>query len=191
MSEAVNAAEKRRDYLSESEIASLFAAARKGRHGVRDLALVMLLFHHGLRVTEATRLTLSDVIMGDATLNVRRLKGGLSTTQPLAAPVFRALKAYLRQRQQAGTDHLPWLFLSERGEPFARQGINYLIKTIGARARLPIPLHPHMLRHSCGYALANRAYDLRLIQDYLGHRNPKHTVRYTRTAAKRFRGLWT
>ncbi len=191
MSKSVNAEEKRRDYLTQAELDAVFAAARKGRHGVRDLALVILLFHHGLRVTESIRLTLSDVMMADATLNVRRLKGGLSTMQPLAAPAFRALKAYLRLRQTDKTTHLPWLFISERGEPFSRQGINYLIGTIGRRAKLPINLHPHMLRHSCGYALANRAYDLRLIQDYLGHRNPKHTVRYTRTAAHRFRGLWS
>jgi len=44
--------------------------------------------------------------------------------------------------------------------------------------------------HSCGYYLANKGYDLRLIQDYLGHRDPKHTVHYTRTAASRFNGLW-
>ena len=57
-------------------------------------------------------------------------------------------------------------------------------------SRLTLP-HPHMLRHSCDFALANRGYDLRLIQDYLGHRDPKHTVRYTRTVGKRFEGLWS
>jgi type 1 fimbriae regulatory protein FimB len=67
--------------------------------------------------------------------------------------------------------------------------VNYLIAAAAARAGLP-PVHPHMLRHSCGFALANRGYDLRLIQDYLGHRDPKHTVHYTRVAAGRFEGLW-
>ena len=60
--------------------------------------------------------------------------------------------------------------------------MNYLIAEAAARAGLP-PVHPHMLRHSCGFSLANRGYDLRLIQDYLGHRDPKHTVHYTRVAA--------
>jgi site-specific recombinase XerD len=76
-----------------------------------------------------------------------------------------------------------------RGAQLTRQAVNYLLAQASARASLP-SVNPHMLRHSCGFALANRAYDLRLIQDYLGHRDPKHTVRYTRTAGRRFEGLW-
>ena len=77
----------------------------------------------------------------------------------------------------------------ERGEPFTRQSVNYLLAEAAARAGLP-PVHPHMLLHSCGFSLANRGYDLRLIQDYLGHCDPKHTVHYTCVAAGRFEGLW-
>jgi putative SOS response-associated peptidase YedK len=86
-------------------------------------------------------------------------------------------------------DALPWLFVSEREQPLTRQAVNYLIATAARRAGLP-PVHPHMLRHSCGFYLANRSYDLRLIQDYLGHRDPKHTAHYTRVAGSRFEGLW-
>src|ERR1700737_4289603 len=71
----------------------------------------------------------------------------------------------------------------------SRVTVNYLLAEAASRAGLP-PVHPHMLRHSCGFSLANRGYDLRLIQDYLGHRDPKHTVHYTRVAAGRFEGLW-
>jgi type 1 fimbriae regulatory protein FimB/type 1 fimbriae regulatory protein FimE len=116
---------------------------------------------------------------------VRRLKGGLSVEQPIAGDELRALKRHLARR----TDALPWLFISERGQPLTRQTVNYLLAAAAGRAGLP-PIHPHMLRHSCGFALANKGYDLRLIQDYLGHRDPRHTVRYTRTAARRFEGLW-
>lgn len=56
-----------------------------------------------------------------------------------------------------------------------RQSVNYLIKMAAWRAKLSA-VHPHMLRHACGFCLANRGYDLRLIQDYLNHRDPKHTV---------------
>ena len=69
------------------------------------------------------------------------------------------------------------------------KAVNYIIATTAERAGLA-KVHPHMLRHSCGFSLANRGYDLRLIQDYLGHRDPKHTAHYTRVAAKRFDGLW-
>src|SRR6266436_6931316 len=93
--------------------------------------------------------------------------------------------ALIKRCMASRTDALPWLFISERGQPFTRQPVNYLIAEAAARAGLP-PVHPHMLRHSCGFSLANRGYDLRLIQDYLGHRDPKHTVHYTRVAAGRF-----
>jgi site-specific recombinase XerD len=120
-----------------------------------------------------------------ARLWVRRLKNGLSVEQPIAGDELRTVKRYLAIR----TDGLPWLFISERGQPLTRQSVNYLVASAAARAGLP-PVWPHMLRHSCGFYLANRGHDLRLIQDYLGHRDPKHTVRYTRTAGSRFEGLW-
>ena len=108
---------------------------------------------------------------------MRRRKNGLSVEQPIAGDELRAIKRYLATR----TDGLPWLFICERGQPLTRQSVNYLVASAAARAGLP-PVWPHMLRHSCGFYLANRGHDLRLIQDYLGHRDPKHTVHYTRTA---------
>ena len=98
---------------------------------------------------------------------------------------MRALRRYLATRKDA----LPWLFLSERGQPLTRQSVNYLITAAATRAGVA-PVHPHMLRHSCGFALADKGHDLRLIQDYLGHRDPKHTVHYTRIAGSRFEGIW-
>jgi site-specific recombinase XerD len=95
-----------------------------------------------------------------------------------------------RNSKQRGDSQLPWLFLTERGDQLTRFALNYLVRVAGERAGLGFSVHPHMLRHGCGYALANRGYDLRLIQDYLGHRSPYHTMRYTRTAASRFEGLW-
>jgi site-specific recombinase XerD len=144
-----------------------------------------MMYRHGLRVSEATGLRRDEVDLDQARLWVRRLKGGLSVEQPIAGDELRAVRRYLATR----TDRLPWLFLSERGQPMTRQAVNYLVAEAAARAGLP-RVRPHMLRHSCGFSLANRGHDLRLIQDYLGHRDPKHTVRYTRTAATRFEGLW-
>ena len=116
---------------------------------------------------------------------MRRLKGGLSVEQPIAGDELRAIRRHLSSRKDA----LPWLFTSERAHQLTRQAVNYLIAAAAGRAGLA-PVHPHMLRHSCGYALANKGYDLRLIQDNLGHRDPRHTVHYTRTAGRRFEGLW-
>jgi type 1 fimbriae regulatory protein FimB len=109
----------------------------------------------------------------------------LGRQRSIAGDELRAIKRYCALR----TDALPWLFISERAQPLTRQTVNYLVAEAAGRAGLP-PVHPHMLRHSCGFALANRGYDLRLIEDYLGRRDPKHTVHYTRVAAGRFEGLW-
>ena len=82
------------------------------------------------------------------------------------------------------------LFCSLQGKTLSTVYLRKMVGRYGCRAGISKRVHPHMLRHSCGYYLANKGYDTRLIQDYLGHRNITHTVRYTRTAAARFEGLW-
>jgi type 1 fimbriae regulatory protein FimB len=180
---------KPRDYLTAHEIELCLKAAKQGRHGVRDSAMVRLAYRHGLRVSELVGMRLDQLDWSTAHLWVARQKGSLSTQHPLDGDELRALRAWLRVRAEHPYRHLPSVFLSERG-PCTRQMFNYLVAAIGQRAGLLMHVHPHMLRHSCGYALANKGYDTRLIQDYLGHRNVQHTVRYTRTAAARFEGLW-
>jgi type 1 fimbriae regulatory protein FimB len=184
----VDAHERTRDYVTEEEFLALVGAARQSRHHWRNTAMLMLTFYHGLRVSELCHLQCKDIELKHGRLWVGRVKGSLSTEQPLLAEELRALKRYLKERSDS---QLPWLFLTERGDQFTRFSINYLVRTAGRRAGLALVVHPHMLRHGCGHALANRGYDLRLIQDYLGHWDPKHTTRYTRTAACRFEGLWS
>src|SRR4051794_5452346 len=180
-----DAHERRRDFLNEAEIAALLDGAKAGRHGVRDHLLALMMYRHGLRVSEAVGLRRDEVDLDRARLWVKRLKNGLSVEQPIAGTELRAIKRYLATR----SDGLPWLFISERDQPLTRQSVNYLVGAAAERAGLG-PVHPHMLRHACGFYLANQGYDLRLIQDYLGHRDPKHTVHYTRVAGSRFEGLW-
>jgi len=179
-----------KDFLTESEMRRFLDAARLGRHGARDFAMMLMAYRHGLRVSELIDIRLTDLDLATARLFVRRKKGSLSTHQPIEGDEIRAIRAWLRERALDGNAACsPLLFLSERG-PMTRQSVNYLVGETALRAKLHFAVHPHMLRHSCGYYLANRGYDTRLVQDYLGHRNIAHTVRYTRTAASRFEGLW-
>ena len=78
----------------------------------------------------------------------------------------------------------------QRGDPFKRMGIARLVERAGETAGLPFPVHVHMLRHSCGYALANKGMDTRRLQHYLGHASTTNTVRYSAMSPEPFRDLW-
>ena len=178
-----------KNFLTASEMKKFLEAARQGRHGVRDYCLMLTAYRHGLRVSELIDIRLKDLDFDSARIYVRRLKGSLSTHQPIEGDELRSIRAWLKIRENYPNSSSNYLFLSERG-PMTRQSINYLVEKTGIRAKLNFKVNPHMLRHSTGYYLANKGCDTRLIQDYLGHRNITHTVRYTRTSAHRFEGLW-
>lgn len=175
-----------REYLTPSEVDRLVAAAAKlGRHGHRDSTLILLSFRHGLRVSEVTALRWEQVDLKDGVLHVHRRKNGSPSAHPLYGPEIRALR-------KVGRDYpdTPYVFVTERKGPLTDSSVRKIVARAGDAARLGFPVHPHMLRHSTGYKLANDGQDTRAIQQYLGHKNIQHTVRYTELASDRFNGFW-
>ena len=168
-----------RKHLTQREVDRLRDATKGTRNEARDNCLIMLMFRHGLRVSEAIGLQLSQVDVESRQLHVARLKKGLSTTHPLRVDEIKAIKAWLAIRAKMKPETEAF-FVSERRSSMNRKTAWLAIKTYGELAGLPLPTHPHQLRHACGYALADQGADTRLIQDYLGHRNIQHTVRYAK-----------
>jgi integrase len=181
-----NAEMRTREYLTPAEIEKLLKAAKDGRWGHRDATLILVAYRHGLRAREACELEWSQVEFGrSAALHVRRVKNGKPSVHPIRGDELRMLTALRKEFPDSG-----YVFTTERGTSFTPDAINRLIKTIGNRAGLPMPVHFHMLRHSCGYKLANDGIDTRAIQGWLGHVSITHTTRYTELSPVRFKDFW-
>jgi type 1 fimbriae regulatory protein FimB/type 1 fimbriae regulatory protein FimE len=181
-----NRARRAREYLTPQEVDKLIkAASRTGRYGHRDATLILLAYRHGLRVSELVTLRWDQVDLEQGLLHVSRLKNGVPSTHPVRGPEIRALR---RLRREYGTS--PYVFTTERRGAMTDSSVRKIIARAGEKARLGFPVHPHMLRHACGFKLANEGHDTRAIQHYLGHRNIQHTVRYTELAPDRFKGFW-
>ena len=175
-----------REHLTPDEVERLITAAKSlGRHGHRDSALIMIAFRHGLRVSELVALRWDMIDLKQGVMHVSRLKNGVNSTHPLRGPELRALRKLKRDFPDT-----PYVFVTERKGPLTASAVRKIVARAGETAKLGMPIHPHMLRHSTGYKLANDGHDTRAIQHYLGHKNIQHTVRYTELAAGRFKNFW-
>jgi integrase len=169
--------------LTEPQVEHLRRAVKKtSRNPHRDSTMILLAYRHGLRVGELTDLRWEDVHLDRAEIYVRRLKGSKSTMQHLQDEELRALRKLRREN----TSSLPFVFISEQGGCLSTDTVEYMLRRAGQAAGLP-HVHPHMLRHGCGYRLVNQGANTRTIQDYLGHRDmsatPRSTPRWTRAAS--------
>lgn len=176
-----------REYLLPSEVERLIAAAKLSRYGHRDSTLILLSYRHGLRVNEALALRWADVDFGGGSVHINRLKKGISGRHPLRKPELIALHT-LRKEQLIDS---PYLFNSQQGKPLSCRYVRRFILEAGIKADLPLSCHPHMMRHACGYYLANKGMDTRAIAEYLGHKSLEHTYRYTAIAPGRFNDFWS
>jgi Phage integrase family len=126
-----------------------------------------------------------QVELNAAVLHVRRVKNGTPSTHPLLGDEMRALRRLQRESTPS-----PFVFVRERGSPFTTAGFARMLERAAASAGLELKAHPHMLRHACGYALANKGHDTRATQGWLGHRSITSTAIYTALAPNRFKDFW-
>jgi integrase len=181
-----NAKLRTREYMTEAEVERLMSAAKGNRYGQRDATMALVAYRHGLRASELVDLRWEQVDFRTASLHVRRVKQGSPSVHPILGDELRALRRLQREQEPKS----PFVFTSERGAPFTTAGFARMIERAGTEAKFGFKAHPHMLRHACGYALANKGHDTRALQAYLGHRNIQHTVRYTELSPTRFKDFW-
>ena len=180
----LNAELRPREHLTEHEVERLIKAAKGNRWGQRDSAMLLIAFRHGLRASELCGLQWSDVSFEDGTLHLRRAKNGETGTHPLLGDELRALRTLRRETNS------PFVFETERGAPFSTSGLAKLVERVAIAAGMPFKVHPHQLRHACGFALVSRGVDTRTLQGYLGHRSIQSTAHYSALAPGRFKNIW-
>ena len=182
-----NADYRKREHLTETEIEKLIEAAKSNRYGHRDATMVLVAYRHGFRASEICDLTWDAIDFNAATMHVTRMKRGQPATHQVRGDELRALRKLHKEQEPKSA----FVFTSERGgAPFTRDSFNWMVKRAGKKAGLPFQVHAHMIRHATGYKLANAGKDTRSIQGYLGHKDIRHTVRYTELSPTRFRNFW-
>ena len=180
-----NAELRTREYLTDAEVAKLIDAAKGNRYGHRDATMILVAYRHGLRVSELVHLRWDQIDFNTANL-FRRVKKGSPSTHPIVGDELRALRRLHREQEPKSA----FVFTSERASPLTTAGFARMVERAGSAAELGFKAHPHMLRHACGFALANKGHDTRALQAYLGHKNIQHTVRYTELSPDRFKDFW-
>jgi len=181
-----NAEVRSREYLTQAEVERLIEAAGDNRNGHRDATMVLVAYRHGLRAIELVALRWHAVDFNHSRLHVSRAKNGSPSVHPLSGRELRALRRLQREQEPKSS----FVFTSERGAPFSIAGWRKMVMRLGRAAKFDVAIHPHMLRHACGYKLANDGVDTRSLQAYLGHKNIQHTVRYTELSPTRFKDFW-
>jgi type 1 fimbriae regulatory protein FimB/type 1 fimbriae regulatory protein FimE len=186
-----NADVRSREYLTEPEVAALRKAALANVSGERDALMILMCFRHALRVSELVSLEWRDVLdlerEARAGLNVRRKKGSVSGTHPLEPDEVASLRK-LRKANPAAI----YIFTSNRGTRITEAAFRKMLSRLaGAAGMGELRIHPHMLRHATGHALANDTkVTTRELSELMGHANLNNTRRYTALNVARFRAIW-
>ncbi len=175
-----------RDYVLPKEMDRVLkAAVNTGRHGHRNYTLILLCYRHGLRVGEVTELRWRMVDLKKKVLRVKRLTNGINSVHPLRKEELVALRKL--KREYPGSSYL---FTTDHGTNMTVTNAGRIVARAGREAGLRFRLHPQMLRHGCGHALADAGHNMLAIQNYLGHRNIRHTLRYMELPPQPFKHFW-
>lgn len=176
-----------REYLTPDEVTRIITAAGSvGKFPHRDRILILICYRHALRVSELVSLRWDQIDPVNKTLHVNRAKRGVPSLHPLQEDVIRGLDVL--KRTSLGD---PYIFVTYKRRPMTAGTVRKIVARAGTLAGIPFSIHPHMLRHACGFYLANKGFDTRAIQSYMGHRSIQHTVRYTELTTERFKDFWT
>ena len=184
-----NAERRPREYLTPEEVTLLIDTAKKrvgARTPHRDATMILMAYRHGLRASELCSVRWDMLDLAQGRFHVTRRKNGRPSVHLLRGTEIRDLRRLQREQVPQSI----YVFTTERRGPMTPATFRKLLSMIGQAAELPFPVHPHMLRHACGFALANGRHDTRAIQEWLGHRNIQHTTRYTELTTHRFKDFW-
>lgn len=174
-----------REHLLESEVYEMVKVVRKkSQNSTRDICLILMMYRHGFRVSEIAELKWDQIDFEKQTVLVVRLKGGIDSVHDLSGEEIRYLRKLQRKKDSR------YVFLSQRGAPMTSQAIYRMFRNLEKYLKWDFPIHPHMLRHACGYALADKGVDVRRIQMYMGHSNVQNTVIYTQLSGKSLKNIW-
>lgn len=184
-----------REHLFLPEIKSMaFLASTKNNNSTRDQLIILLLFHHGLRTEELCLLRWDAIDWNNKEVLINRVKGSISNTQPFVNWAGDELSLLTQWQEQSANTQCPFLFPNKDGERLQAKAISRLVERLTnqltAMGELQIKAHAHMLRHSCGYHTTNILnWNLRDVQEWLGHKEVSNTVRYSQLSANRFKNL--
>jgi type 1 fimbriae regulatory protein FimB/type 1 fimbriae regulatory protein FimE len=177
-----------REWLTDDEVRKLLKAALStgiNKLRRRNRALVLTLYRQGLRVSELCDLTFDQVLWSESKIHVIRAKGSKSATLPMEADQSKMLRSLFHKR----TDGQRHVFAGRHGQRMHVNNVRELVKRLGEAAGFDYRVHPHQLRHSCAMGLVEMGHPAFYVQDYLGHRNIQHTLRYFQLSGKHLAGM--
>lgn len=176
-------------YLTENQVNHLIEVAQTcGTNDwkrKRNTLLLMMLFRHGLRRTEARNLHWNEINLEDSQIHITRAKNGKLCVHSIHEREMRMLMKFKRM-----CGDFVYVFPRSDGGRLSETSFRHILNKIGEHSNIPFRIHPHMFRHACGYYLANKGVDTRAIQEYLGHRDIQNTVVYTDQAPNRSKDFW-